>query len=63
MRVIRATNAPIDFEIVDNIVDKLTPEAVASAKRTGCTLKGEFVTGASLAAASLVARGDAGGVP
>ena len=46
MRVIKATNAPINFEIVDNIVDKLTPEAIASSKRTGCTLKGEFVTGA-----------------
>ncbi len=45
MKVIAASNAPVDFDVVDNIVDKLTPEALASARRTGCTLKGEFVTG------------------
>lgn len=45
MKVIKATNAPIAFEIVDNIVDKVTPEAIASLKRTGCGIKGEFVTG------------------
>ena len=45
MRAVQSTNAPIAFEIIDNIVDQLTPEALASAKRTGCVLKGEFVTG------------------
>lgn len=45
MKVIRASNAPVDFEVVDNIKDQVTPEALASARRTGCTLKGEFVTG------------------
>jgi hypothetical protein len=45
MRVLKATGAPIAFEVVDNIVDRVTPEAIASLKRTGCGLKGEFVTG------------------
>lgn len=45
MRAVQSTNAPISFEIVDNITDRLTPEALSSAKRTGCVLKGEFVTG------------------
>lgn len=45
MRVIKATNAPVNFEIVDNIVDRLTPEAMASFQRTGVCLKGDFNTG------------------
>jgi isocitrate dehydrogenase (NAD+) len=31
--------------VIDNIVDRVTPEAIASLKRTGVGLKGEFVTG------------------
>ena len=31
--------------MIDNIVDRVTPEAIASLKRTGVGLKGEFVTG------------------
>ena len=45
MRAVQSTNAPISFEVVDNVVDRLTPEALESARRTGCVLKGEFVTG------------------
>ena len=45
MRAIKASGAPILFETVDNIKDKLTPEATASIKKTGVCLKGEFVTG------------------
>jgi isocitrate dehydrogenase (NAD+) len=44
-RAIKATTAPIAFETVANITDKLTPEAVASAKKNGVVLKGEFNTG------------------
>lgn len=45
MRVIRATGAPVQFEIVDNIKDKVTPEALASLRKNCVGLKGEFVTG------------------
>jgi hypothetical protein len=45
MKVIKATAAPVSFDIVDNINDKITPEAIASLKKTGCGIKGEFVTG------------------
>lgn len=33
------------FQIVDNIDNKLTPEAVASLKKNGVGIKGEFITG------------------
>lgn len=46
MRVVEATGAPIAWEVVDNIVDKLTPEAVASLKKHRVALKGEFQVGA-----------------
>jgi len=45
MTVIKASNAPIVFDVIDNIVNKVTPEAVASLKRTGGGIKGEFTTG------------------
>lgn len=45
MRVVKASRAPIEFEVIDNIKDKVTPEALASLARTKCGLKGEFVTG------------------
>jgi isocitrate dehydrogenase (NAD+) len=45
MQVIEASKAPVKFEIVDNIKDKITPEAIASLKKNGVGLKGEFVTG------------------
>jgi isocitrate dehydrogenase (NAD+) len=45
MRVVKAAGAPIVFEVVDNIRDKMTPEAAASFKRTGVCLKGEFSGG------------------
>jgi hypothetical protein len=45
MKVLKATQAPLSFDVVDNIVDRVTPEAISSLRRTGCGLKGEFVTG------------------
>ena len=45
MACIKATNAPVSFEVVDDIKDRLTPTALASARKTGTILKGEFVTG------------------
>jgi isocitrate dehydrogenase (NAD+) len=45
MRVIKATGAPISFEIVDNVKDKVTPEALASVRKNQVAIKGEFVTG------------------
>lgn len=45
MRVVRTTGAPVNFEIVDNIKDKVTTEALASLRKNGVGLKGEFVTG------------------
>jgi isocitrate dehydrogenase (NAD+) len=44
MKVIRALGAPIEFDIVNNISDKITPEAIASINKTGIILKGEFET-------------------
>lgn len=44
MRTVKACNAPVQFEIIDNIKDKVTPEALASLARTKCGLKGEFST-------------------
>jgi isocitrate dehydrogenase (NAD+) len=45
MKVTKAAGAPILYEVVDNIRDKLTPEALASFKKNGVCLKGEFVAG------------------
>jgi isocitrate dehydrogenase (NAD+) len=44
-RVIEATGAPIAWEVVDNIVDRLTPEVLDSIRRTRVALKGEFKVG------------------
>jgi isocitrate dehydrogenase len=44
-QVIAASSAPIEWDVVDNIKDKITPEAVASLKRTGVGIKGQFKTG------------------
>ena len=44
-RVVDATNAPIEWEVVDNIVDKMTPEAYESLRRNHVALKGEFQVG------------------
>jgi isocitrate dehydrogenase (NAD+) len=33
------------WDVVDNIVDRITPEAVESLKRTKVGIKGQFVTG------------------
>lgn len=43
-QVVAATHAPIEWDIVDNIKDKITPEAVESLKRTGVGIKGQFRT-------------------
>lgn len=45
MKVVDATSAPVQWEIVDNIVDRLTPEALESIKKNKVALKGEFVVG------------------
>ena len=45
MRTIKASGAPVQFEIIDNIKDKVTPEALASIRKNGVALKGEFITG------------------
>lgn len=45
MKVVDATSAPVQWEIVDNIVDRLTPEALDSIKKNKVALKGEFVVG------------------
>jgi isocitrate dehydrogenase (NAD+) len=45
MRVVGATDAPIEWDIVDNIVDTVTPEACESLQRTRVGLKGEFLVG------------------
>lgn len=45
MEVVRSMRAPVAFEIIDNIRDKLTPEAIASLHKNKVALKGEFVTG------------------
>lgn len=44
MRVVAASGAPVAFEVVD-IKEKVTPEALASVRKNGVALKGEFVTG------------------
>ena len=44
-RVVDATNAPIEWDVVDNIVDRLTPEALDSLTRNKVCLKGEFDIG------------------
>jgi len=44
-QVVAAARAPIQWEVVDNIKDKITPEAIASLKKTGVGIKGQFVTG------------------
>ena len=47
MKVLTASSAPLEFEVVDNAVDALTPEMVASFKKNKVALKGEFTVGAS----------------
>lgn len=42
MKVVEASGAPVDFEIVDNITDAVTPEAIASLAKNRVALKGEF---------------------
>lgn len=44
-QVIAASQAPIEWDIVDNIKDRITPEAIASLKSTGVGIKGQFITG------------------
>eukprot|EP01138_Halocafeteria_seosinensis_P003017 gb/GECG01003081.1/.p1 GENE.gb/GECG01003081.1/~~gb/GECG01003081.1/.p1 ORF type:complete len:378 (+),score=44.59 gb/GECG01003081.1/:1-1134(+) len=44
-RVVDATNAPVEWEVVDNITNKLTPEAYASLRKNHVALKGEFQVG------------------
>lgn len=43
-QVVGASGAPIQWDIVDNIRDKITPEATESLKRTGVGIKGQFIT-------------------
>jgi isocitrate dehydrogenase (NAD+) len=45
MRAIKSSGAPVSFEIVDTIKDVVTPDALASIRRNGVALKGEFITG------------------
>ena len=45
LQVSAASKVPIQWDIVDNIKDKLTPEAVASLQKTGVGMKGQFKTG------------------
>lgn len=47
MQVLEASCAPLAFEVVDNVVDTLTPEMVASFKKNKVALKGEFSVGTS----------------
>ncbi len=37
-----ASKAPIEWDVVDNIKTSITPEAVASLKRSGVGIQGEF---------------------
>ena len=45
MRVVKAVGAPLLFDVVDNVRDRVTPEAAASFRKHGVCLKGEFETG------------------
>jgi isocitrate dehydrogenase (NAD+) len=45
MRAVKASGAPVQFEIVDNMKEKVTPEVLASIRKNGVALKGEFITG------------------
>jgi hypothetical protein len=42
--VVAASHAPVQWDIVDNIKDAITPEAIASIKKTRVGVSGEFVT-------------------
>ncbi len=46
MRVLEASSAPLEFEVVDNVVDTLTPEVLESFRKNKVALKGEFQVGA-----------------
>ena len=43
--MVAASHAPIVWDVVDNIVDRITPEAIESLRRTKIGIKGQFVTG------------------
>lgn len=45
MQCVDATGAPIAWEVVDNIVDEVTPEALESLRRTGVGIQGFFEVG------------------
>ena len=47
-RVITATGAPVAFEVVDNIKDRVTKEALESLKKTGVGIKGAGGVGGSV---------------
>lgn len=44
-KVVDASDAPIEWDVVDNIVDRVTTEALESLRRTRVGLKGEFIVG------------------
>jgi len=45
MSVLEASSAPLEFEVVDNVVDTLTPEVLESFRKNKVALKGEFQVG------------------
>ena len=45
VQVVGASQAPIEWDIVDNITTHITPEAIASLKQTRVGIMGEFQTG------------------
>ena len=50
-KVIEAAGAPIEWSVVDNVVDRMTPEAIDALNKHHVVLKGEFEVGAWLGGA------------